>query len=422
MAKSKDVVSLSMHVLSDGRARARVGRTTYSLGKADEEGSHLARFDELRARLTVGTGVNLANRYLEAVRREYVTHDPAQGAKLTKHGLRIQSVLRLFVRTPAAQRCPREYGPSDLKAFREWLAVIPSKAWARGTINEYARVVVGMFRWAAEEELVEEPTWRALTAVRPLRRGRACGGASLREGRQVTPPAAELLEACLGKCRPMLARMLRLQMVTGMRAGELVQMRPCDIYPTPTPGVMVYRVPDHKGTWRDKDRLVFLGPRAMAELEGLAGMDPEAYIWSPKRAMAEHLARRRASRTIPMYASHMPERRALKRGKRHGAGDCYTTDSYRRAIWRACEMAWPHPTIKGPASKRTPEERRELADWHAAHHVNPHQLRHAASTSIAERVSLEMARMLLGHADVATTMRYTHVTEDRAAQAAAQVG
>ena len=48
--------------------------------------------------------------------------------------------------------------------------------------------------------------------------------------------------------------------MTGARAGELVLMRPRDI-DRADPDAWAYRPPAHKGTWRGKDRDIYLGRR-----------------------------------------------------------------------------------------------------------------------------------------------------------------
>jgi site-specific recombinase XerD len=54
--------------------------------------------------------------------------------------------------------------------------------------------------------------------------------------------------------------------------------------------------------------------------------------------------------------------------------------------------------------------------WH------PNQLRHTAATFIAEHEALDVARVILGHSDVSTTIRYAQVPARRAAAAALKLG
>ena len=56
------------------------------------------------------------------------------------------------------------------------------------------------------------------------------------------------------------AAMVELQLLTGMRPGEVVLMRMSDV--DRSGDVWLYTPEEHKNAWRGKERKVYLGPKA----------------------------------------------------------------------------------------------------------------------------------------------------------------
>jgi integrase len=108
---------------------------------------------------------------------------------------------------------------------------------------------------------------------------------------------------------------------------------------------------------------------------------------------------------------------------RRTAGEYYTTSSYRRAIQRACDKAFRHPTL---AKKRLVElnakERQELQDWRTKHRWAPNQLRHSAGTAVRKLFGLEASQVMLGHSSANVTQIYAERDMELAVKVAREVG
>ncbi len=314
----------------------------------------------------------LGDRYAIWARSVYRKRD-----KPTRTAGRAADAMRWLYRAGLAQRPPDEFGPAALLRFREWMAGHPQQMWNRTTINLYVSVIVDLFRWGVEQELVRPEIWQALKAVRPLKRGRgvAAGMPPPREGgRVVSVPQGEV-EASLKHAQPVVAAMVRLQLATGMRPCEVVSIRPRDLRPTSNPKVMAYHVSAewNKTDHVDKPRVVLLGPGALKILKPWLPADPAEWCF----------------------------RGAFSNGKR--SGPHYTVWGYGHAIRKACDRAFteanPPPRTDSPEWAGY-QARLKAARW------SPRQLRHNRATWIRELESLKAAGEQLGHSSASTTAGY----------------
>jgi integrase len=181
----------------------------------------------------------------------------------------------------------------------------------------------------------------------------------------VQPIAVETVEKTLVHApNDVIRALVRLQLVSGARPGEVCALRPCDLDRSQVP--WVYNVPAlvNKTAHHGKERRVYLGPRARQLLTP----------WLEK------------SENATGYLFAIPRTRRP-----------YTRSSYRSAIRRACQKAG-------------------LEVW------SPLQLRHTAATQIRAAHGTEATRTVLGHSEVATTEIYAERDEALAKRIAEEVG
>lgn len=293
-----------------------------------------------------------------------------------------RALRKLYGCSPAA-----EYGPRGLKAVRQLLI---DRGLSRVYVNDSINRIKRLFKWAVAEELIPPSTWHRLRAVAGLRRGK--GG---RETDKVRPVPESTIDAV----RPHVARqiwgLIQLQLWTGMRPGEAVSIRARDI---DTSGKLwEIRPSEHKTAHFGIDRIILVGPRGQEVLREFLSRDLDAFLFDPREAMAERNARWRAARKTKVSPSQR------SRGKKHperAPQSHYSVDSYRRAIHRACNLAFPAPTELSST---------QLTEWRNEHQWSPNQLRHNCATRLRREHGVEIARIILGHTSAATTEIYAEM-------------
>lgn len=307
----------------------------------------------------------------------------------------------------------REFSPRALKAVRQRMI---DQGLARTLINKRINRVRHLFKWGVENELVPARVLDALRAVPPLKRGRC----AVRESDPVKPAPQHLVDAIRPHVSAQVWAMVQLQLFTGMRPGEVVVMRRGDL---DTSGkVWLYQPGSHKTEHHGHERRVYLGPQAQRVLIKFLNRTDDAYLFSPTDAERERRARRHAARKTPLSCGNRPGTNRRTHPRRN-AGDCYDVGSYRRAIRRGCDKAFPWPGLEDKKlDDLTPEERQALRAWRDAHRWHPHQLRHNAATFLRKEFGIEAARLILGHRSAAVTEIYAELDHERAATIMAKVG
>jgi integrase len=375
---------------------------------------------------------------------------PSDHAKKIKRAIAYPR--RLYGHTPAAL-----FGPLALRAVRQ--AMIEPRTVTveveepatgktkketrqisgvcRTTANAFTDLVRRMFRWAVEHEMLPASVYHGLTAVEGLRKGKS----TAREGEPVRPVADAWVDAIRPPLvSPIVRAMIDLQLVTGMRPGEVCQMRTCDI--GRDFAVWHYTPKTHKTQHHGHERIIHLGPAAQEVVRPYLKLDTQAYLFSPAASDAWWREQRQARRKTPLSCGTVAGDRHT-RCRERAPGGRFTVATYRRAIARACDAAFPPPPelarqylpAHGRKRKSTrketaaewrarlgPERWAELRKWRDEHRWHPHQLRHNAATRLRKQYGLEAARVILGHKSAAVAEVYAEIDQTKARQIMGEVG
>lgn len=179
------------------------------------------------------------------------------------------------------------------KSFRALLDDMIAKDWSRTYINDQLARGKRIFLWAKNEELIPGDVYDRIRDVEGLRKG-ISGARETRKVRCV--PDAEV-EATLPFLLPVVADMVRFQRLTVCRPSEVCILRPCDL--DRSGDVWVYTPSRHKTESHDKDRRIYIGPKAQEILRPYLLRADTDYCFRPQWK---------------------------------GSGPCYDTITYRRSI------------------------------------------------------------------------------------------
>ncbi len=186
-------------------------------------------------------------RYLEYCDTYYRT---PTGKRTSTYGNSLQAAraLRPFDDTPACK-----FGPSKLGMIRDAEA---ASGRSRVGCNSLVKHIRRVFQWAEAQELVPWGTHNSLKTVEPLRLGRTVAP----ELPKIKPVEDVVFEATLPFLPEIVADIVRFQRLTSTRPGEVCSLRPADI--DRSEEVWEWKPPHHKTSWREKDRVIGIGPRA----------------------------------------------------------------------------------------------------------------------------------------------------------------
>jgi integrase len=338
---------------------------------------------------------------------------PSSEVKNFDHALR--PLLRLYGRVEA-----ENFGPRALAAVRVEMIGL---GWVRTSVNKNVTRIKQVFKWAVAQEMIDPAVFHGLAAVAGLGLGRS----EAKESQPVKPIALDHARAIKPHVSPEVAAMIEIQLLTGMRPGEICIMRGCDLEIV-SDDLWLYHPSTHKTLHHGHERTVYFGPKAIGVVQPFLLPDTRAFLFSPSNA---ETARRGESKGRG------------KRRPRHIPGDHYDTVAYAKAIYSGCARAFPPPAdlarqrVQGHGRKARStrwESKHEwqkrlgekswmkLVAWQQGHRFHPHQLRHTAATELRKTHGLEAAQVLLGHKNVRITELYAEKNLSTAMQIVKAVG
>lgn len=381
-----------IHRHSSGQARVRIAGVVHYLGAYGSEAAakQYARLvgggepgPRLKGPLSVAAAVEL---YDGHARGHYRKPDGTQTSEVGYVVRACSYAVRLFGKAAA-----EDFRGKALKKVRDAMV---EAGWCRSNVNHHVNVIKRCWKWLLAEELVSAECYGSLRAVEALKSGRT----EAPDRPKVLPAEPAHVEAAVPFLTPHLRAAVRLQLACGCRPGEALALRPCDVREGEG-GVWLWELPSHKTAHHGKARLVVLGPQAQEAIGALLKAqcpdwpaDPGAkgarVLFNPKRSEKERRAAVRAGAKSP--------RRSPLAG-RYPVGTRFTVEAYAKAVARACKNA-------------------EVPHWH------PNRLRHLAGTRFASEFGVEVARILLGHANVKVTELYAECDMEKARAAMLRSG
>lgn len=259
----------------------------------------------------------------------------------TREALNMRDALNAIAWAKLGHVDPNEFGPMML---RKCQAAMVEHGLARKTVNARCNRLRRFFRWAVSYELVSLDI-NALEAVPALKKGRT----KAPESKGIKSVSFDLVKKSLEVLPWVLKQMVMVHWYTGMRPGELVIMRRCDLRICPDDQELwEYRPAEFKSEHHeDFDSIIYLGPMAQdilrdvihcnaTQLELFAGDDArdDAFLWrysnatgikqrvaSYRQAIQKRIAPAGLPRWTPLQIRHAFATRLHREGQLKAASE-----------------------------------------------------------------------------------------------------
>lgn len=235
--------------------------------------------------------ITLAELVLEFVQRKVsVDYVDAQGNPTSEYrcfSRDLSPLVRLFGPLAAAELdAPKLEVVQEAMATGSWLdeAERAKRAkkklpigWCRKSVNKALSRIRALLKFGVRKKLIPAAVLAEAQVVEPLRIGRG----KARESAPVVPVELAIVDDTLPDLPPIVADMVRVQLATGMRPGELCAMKVCDFENTGAE-VWLYKPKQHKTQYLGHARAIAIGPKAQAILRKYLKTELEAHIFSPQ--------------------------------------------------------------------------------------------------------------------------------------------
>lgn len=287
------------------------------------------------------------------------------------------------------------FSPVEFKACRAWWL---KRGVSRQYINKQAKRLLRILKWATGEGMFPSSVFQSIECIAPLKRGRT----EAKEASPIAPVAQSVVDATLPHLPPVVADMIRFQLLVACRPGEVCKLKPSMV--DRTSKVWEINLEEHKTAHHGKTRTIYVGKDAQKILEPYLKRKPDSFCFSPIEATEQRKRSRHATRVTPLHYGNRPGSNVQALPLKE-LSDHYTTHSYGRAIKYACLRAFPVPKSL---------DRSKAKEWRRRHSWSPNQLRHTALTRIRRDHGLEVAAIIAGHSQIQTTQIYAESNKAKA--------
>lgn len=252
----------------------------------------------------------------------------------------------------------------DLELVRDRMV---SRGLSRKVINQRISRIVHVFRWGTEENrtLVPETVAAVLSLLTPLEAYRTA--APEKEPIVGVPP--DRVEKVIAVANPVLAAMLTLQLLTGMRPGEVRGIKKKMVVQRDGGWVADFGI-EHKMAYRKQRRAIPLGDKTVRLLKTWIAKAPTAdsYLFRPEQVRKSRLK-----------------------------GTQFSDTSYAHSLAAYCKKA-------------------------SVPRFAPNQIRHTVGEEVRRTHGLDHVQALLGHKNRQSSERYAPVIQELAAVVAKKRG